>query len=117
MFVNKIWSSKTQLPYSYYSLPFCRPEHIETERENIGQVLIGDRIQNSDYQVRPTAGRGPTHPPTLGDGGGARARAFRASSACLLPPARSPAARASGGRRRRAHQPAGGPPMRPSQLE
>jgi hypothetical protein len=25
MFVNKIWSSKTQLPYSYYSLPFCKP--------------------------------------------------------------------------------------------
>lgn len=51
MFVNKIWSSKTQLPYNYYSLPFCKPERVETEKENIGQILIGDRIQNSDYQV------------------------------------------------------------------
>lgn len=51
MFVNKIWSSKTQLPYNYYSLPFCKPDTVETEKENIGQILIGDRIQNSDYQV------------------------------------------------------------------
>jgi transmembrane 9 superfamily member 2/4 len=51
MFVNKLWSAKTQLPYSYYTLPFCRPDKIETERENIGQVLIGDRIQNSDYKL------------------------------------------------------------------
>jgi len=102
MFVNKIWSSKTQLPYSYYSLPFCRPEHIETERENIGQVLIGDRIQNSDYQVRPTAGRGPTHPPTLGDGS-ARARVPRL---ICLPTAARPLARRP--RERRAPQ-AGAP--------
>jgi len=51
MFVNKIWSSKTQLPYNYYSLPFCKPDTVETEKENIGQILIGDRIQNSDYQL------------------------------------------------------------------
>ena len=57
MLVNKIWSSKTQLPYSYYSLPFCRPENTQTERENIGQVLVGDRIQNSDYKVRLACAR------------------------------------------------------------
>jgi len=51
LLVNKIWSAKTQLPYSYYSLPFCRPEKVETERENIGQVLVGDRIQSSDYKL------------------------------------------------------------------
>ena len=51
MFVNKIWSAKTQLPFNYYSLPFCKPEKIETERENLGQILVGDRIQNSDYTV------------------------------------------------------------------
>jgi transmembrane 9 superfamily protein 2/4 len=26
--VNKLSSIKTQLPYEYYSLPFCRPEKI-----------------------------------------------------------------------------------------
>lgn len=66
MFVNKIWSSKTQLPYSYYSLPFCRPDDVETQRENIGQVLVGDRIQSSSYEVRL---RSPA--------ACARARAFR----------------------------------------
>lgn len=52
VFVNKIWSPKTQLPYSYYSLPFCRPSTIVTQKGNIGQILVGDSIQNSDYEVR-----------------------------------------------------------------
>jgi transmembrane 9 superfamily protein 2/4 len=59
MFVNKIWSSKTQLPYTFYSLPFCRPEVVEPQKENIGQIILGDRIQNSDYEVRSNS---PQHP-------------------------------------------------------
>lgn len=51
VFVNKIWSPKTQLPYSYYSLPFCRPDTIMTQKGNIGQILVGDSIQNSDYEL------------------------------------------------------------------
>jgi hypothetical protein len=47
--VNKLWSPKTQLTYDYYSLPVCKPDAIERERENIGQVLVGDRIMNSNY--------------------------------------------------------------------
>lgn len=47
--VNKLTSTKTQLPYSYYSLPFCRPEHIVDSAENLGEVLRGDRIENSPY--------------------------------------------------------------------
>lgn len=49
--VNKLWSPKTQLTYDYYSLPVCKPETIERERENIGQVLVGDRIMNSNYEL------------------------------------------------------------------
>lgn len=45
--VNKLTSTKTQLPYSYYSLPFCRPEKILDSAENLGEVLRGDRIENS----------------------------------------------------------------------
>lgn len=52
LFVNKIWSAKTQLPYQYYSLPFCQPAGgIQTQSENIGQVLVGDRVQNTDFEV------------------------------------------------------------------
>ncbi|KAJ1433588.1 Nonaspanin [Sesbania bispinosa] len=47
--VNKLTSTKTQLPYSYYSLPYCRPNHIVDSAENLGEVLRGDRIENSPY--------------------------------------------------------------------
>ncbi|CAL5419364.1 unnamed protein product [Camellia sinensis] len=47
--VNKLTSTKTQLPYSYYSLPYCHPETIVDSRENLGEVLRGDRIENSAY--------------------------------------------------------------------
>ncbi|KAL0330865.1 UNVERIFIED_CONTAM: Transmembrane 9 superfamily member 8 [Sesamum angustifolium] len=50
--VNKLTSIKTQLPYSYYSLPFCRPNTIVDSRENLGEVLRGDRIENSAYVFR-----------------------------------------------------------------
>lgn len=49
--VNKLTSTKTQLPYSYYSLPYCRPAKIQDSAENLGEVLRGDRIENSLYVV------------------------------------------------------------------
>ena len=49
--MNKLTSTKTQLPYSYYSLPYCRPKHIFDSAENLGEVLRGDRIENSPYVV------------------------------------------------------------------
>ncbi|XP_009766072.2 transmembrane 9 superfamily member 9 [Nicotiana tabacum] len=48
--VNKLTSTKTQLPYSYYSLPYCKPEQIVDSAENLGEVLRGDRIENSPYE-------------------------------------------------------------------
>ncbi|GAA0158142.1 transporter [Lithospermum erythrorhizon] len=50
--VNKLTSTKTQLPYSFYSLPFCHPKVIVDSRENLGEVLRGDRIENSPYVFR-----------------------------------------------------------------
>ena len=49
--VNKLSSVKTQLPYEYYSLPYCRPDPITNSAENLGEVLKGDRIKNSLYQI------------------------------------------------------------------
>lgn len=49
--VNKLSSSKTQLPYEYYSLPYCTPDKIISSAENLGEVLRGDRIVNSKYEV------------------------------------------------------------------
>lgn len=52
--VNKLMSVKN-LPYEYYSLPYCRPDKIISSAENLGEVLRGDRIENSPYQVQAAA--------------------------------------------------------------
>lgn len=82
LYVNKLTSTKTQMPFDYYSLPFCHPTKIQVrgtgirvkilqrhvsadipaeyvfdalqgESENLGEVLSGDRIEkNSLYEVR-----------------------------------------------------------------
>ncbi|XP_051150458.1 transmembrane 9 superfamily member 7-like [Andrographis paniculata] len=47
--VNKLTSTKTQLPYDYYFLNYCTPSKIKNRAENMGEVLRGDRIENSVY--------------------------------------------------------------------
>uniref|UniRef100_A0A7S3JWC0 Transmembrane 9 superfamily member n=1 Tax=Aureoumbra lagunensis TaxID=44058 RepID=A0A7S3JWC0_9STRA len=51
LYVNKLTSTKTQIPYDYYRLPFCHPK-IHLQSENIGERLAGDRIENSLYELR-----------------------------------------------------------------
>ena len=50
--VNKLTSVKAQLPFSYYSLPVCQPDHIVDTAENLGEVLSGDVILNSVYDIK-----------------------------------------------------------------
>uniref|UniRef100_A0A1W7R9E1 Transmembrane 9 superfamily member n=1 Tax=Hadrurus spadix TaxID=141984 RepID=A0A1W7R9E1_9SCOR len=48
----KMTSTQTQLPYDYYSLPLCRPKNGTIYKsENLGEVLRGDRIVNTPYEV------------------------------------------------------------------
>ncbi|CAL9102057.1 unnamed protein product [Musa textilis] len=56
--VNKLSSTKTQLPYDYYFLDYCKPLKIMNSAENLGEVLRGDRIENSIYtfQMRTDEG-------------------------------------------------------------
>ena len=35
----KITSVKAQLPYTYYSLPFCKPETVIYKSENLGKLF------------------------------------------------------------------------------
>ena len=74
-------SSKTQLPFEYYSLNFCKPPKVEYQErfhipfsywpgkpwiwladmkilksENLGEVLRGDRIVNTLYNVNVSIG-------------------------------------------------------------
>lgn len=51
--VNSLTSIDTEMPFGYYSLPFCQPpEGIKDSAENLGELLMGDRIENSPYQFR-----------------------------------------------------------------
>jgi len=52
MKVNTLTSVRTQLPYNYYALPYCRPKEVRERIENLGEILAGDVIQNSPYQLR-----------------------------------------------------------------
>mmetsp|Transcript_64684 Transcript_64684/g.118071 ORF Transcript_64684/g.118071 Transcript_64684/m.118071 type:complete len:629 (-) Transcript_64684:93-1979(-) len=50
--VNKLTSVKTQLPYRFYFLPYCAPKEIHVAAENLGEILLGDSIENSVYDIR-----------------------------------------------------------------
>jgi len=50
--VNKLTSVKTQLPYRYYTLPYCRPKVVQESVENLGEILAGDTIENSPYEIK-----------------------------------------------------------------
>ncbi|XP_042430382.1 transmembrane 9 superfamily member 12-like [Zingiber officinale] len=51
--VNSLTSIETELPFSYYSLPYCLPQNgIKKSAENLGELLMGDQIDNSPYRFR-----------------------------------------------------------------
>lgn len=51
--VNSLTSIETEMPFSYYSLPYCHPHGgIKKSAENLGELLMGDQIDNSPYRFR-----------------------------------------------------------------
>mmetsp|Transcript_26896 Transcript_26896/g.43019 ORF Transcript_26896/g.43019 Transcript_26896/m.43019 type:complete len:623 (+) Transcript_26896:44-1912(+) len=52
MKVNALTSVKTHLPFRYYDLPYCRPTKIKERVENLGEILGGDAIENSPYELK-----------------------------------------------------------------
>ncbi|GMG98845.1 hypothetical protein Nepgr_000685 [Nepenthes gracilis] len=51
--VNSLTSIETELPFNYYSLPYCKPvQEIRRSAENLGELLMGDQIDNSPYRFR-----------------------------------------------------------------
>lgn len=51
--VNSLTSIETELPFSYYSLPYCQPPGgIKKMAENLGELLMGDEIESSAYRFR-----------------------------------------------------------------
>lgn len=56
----KMTSIKTQLPFEYYSIPICKPDHLLYKPENLGEVLRGDRIVNTLYEIKMAENKGCT---------------------------------------------------------
>ena len=49
--VNKVTSTKTQVPYDYYDLPFCKDQGSFGTAGNLGERISGDTTTNSPYQL------------------------------------------------------------------
>jgi len=50
--VNSLTSTKTQIPFEYYKLPFCKPEAgIVNAAENLGEVLTANMIENTGFEI------------------------------------------------------------------
>lgn len=51
---SKLTSPKNQLPYDYFSLPFCGSDDKSSHRSkpvNLGQLLMGERMKPTDYKL------------------------------------------------------------------
>ncbi|XP_069749650.1 transmembrane 9 superfamily member 2-like isoform X1 [Narcine bancroftii] len=50
VFVNRLDSVESVLPYEYDAFDFCQNETEKRPSENLGQVLFGERIESSPYK-------------------------------------------------------------------
>uniref|UniRef100_A0A8C5MXU0 Transmembrane 9 superfamily member n=1 Tax=Leptobrachium leishanense TaxID=445787 RepID=A0A8C5MXU0_9ANUR len=50
LFVNRLDSVESVLPYEYDAFDFCKDKNEEWASENLGQVLFGERIKSSPYK-------------------------------------------------------------------
>lgn len=59
LMVDKLTSSKAQLPFGYYTLKYCTPPggNIQHQVENLGEVLAGEEIENSPYVIKMKVNR------------------------------------------------------------
>jgi len=50
VFVNRLTSTDSAIPFEYNSFDFCKDEADPSPTENLGQVLFGERIRPSPYK-------------------------------------------------------------------
>ena len=50
IFVNRLTSTDSAIPFEYNSFDFCKDEADPSPTENLGQVLFGERIRPSPYK-------------------------------------------------------------------
>eukprot|EP00920_Eleutheroschizon_duboscqi_P028513 GHVT01069444.1.p1 GENE.GHVT01069444.1~~GHVT01069444.1.p1 ORF type:complete len:358 (-),score=55.65 GHVT01069444.1:1544-2617(-) len=49
--VTSLSSVTTQLRFGYYELPYPQPTQLITSAENLGEILTGEKIQNSNFEI------------------------------------------------------------------
>ncbi|KAI8923882.1 hypothetical protein BC831DRAFT_551805 [Entophlyctis helioformis] len=53
VYFNKVFSERTRLPFEYDELPFvCSPVELSHKMLNLGEILRGDRIVQSDIAIK-----------------------------------------------------------------
>lgn len=50
--VDSLSSPETKLPYDHYDFKFCRPAELKHSAENLGEVFLGNRIENTPYDIQ-----------------------------------------------------------------
>lgn len=51
LFVNRLNSEESVIPYEYEHFDFCQADKKDSPSENLGQVVFGERIRPSPYQI------------------------------------------------------------------
>lgn len=51
LFVNRLDSEQSAIPYEYSYFDFCRSDSGESPVENLGQIVFGERIRPSPYNI------------------------------------------------------------------
>ncbi|XP_017886178.1 transmembrane 9 superfamily member 2 isoform X2 [Ceratina calcarata] len=51
LFVNRLNTEKYMIPYEYHHFDFCAGDESQSPVENLGQVLFGERIRPSCYEL------------------------------------------------------------------
>eukprot|EP00181_Compsopogon_caeruleus_P000891 CAMPEP_0184678342 /NCGR_PEP_ID=MMETSP0312-20130426/1076_1 /TAXON_ID=31354 /ORGANISM="Compsopogon coeruleus, Strain SAG 36.94" /LENGTH=641 /DNA_ID=CAMNT_0027127011 /DNA_START=213 /DNA_END=2138 /DNA_ORIENTATION=- len=50
---NKLTSPKNQLPFDYYSMPYCKEdERVRSRPVNLGQLLVGERAKPTSFAIK-----------------------------------------------------------------
>ncbi|KAL3518541.1 hypothetical protein ACH5RR_021130 [Cinchona calisaya] len=58
LFVNKVGPlNNPSETYQYYEMPFCLPDQVLPKKESLGEVLNGDRLTNSLYELKFKLGK------------------------------------------------------------
>lgn len=57
VYANRLTSSRSKVPFSYYSLPFCPVDSKSSKRPkslpvNLGQILLGEKSQPTAFDIR-----------------------------------------------------------------